>query len=106
MGRSRWFRALPGRTPPVTLPPTVAVPSRVDTHRVLITPLPGTNAQQLLRTLTQQYNDLQNLQGANAAEDLYNRYISWTSTSVRMLRSCLRAGDIWCSPAGTGHCRP
>ncbi len=64
---------------------------------MLVTPRPGVNRENLLKTLQSVYTDVYNLRGGGAARNAYERllaYVEWTSTAVRMLGNQVSNGDL------------
>jgi hypothetical protein len=65
---------------------------------MLVTPRPGVDRENLLKTLQSVYTDVYNLRGAGgAARNAYERlqaYVEWTSTAVRMLGKQVSNGDL------------
>ena len=65
---------------------------------MLVTPRPGVNRENLLRTLQSVYSDACNLRGGGgAARNAYERllaYVEWTSAAVRMLGNQVSTRDL------------
>jgi hypothetical protein len=65
---------------------------------MLVTPRPGVNRENLLKTLQSVYTDAYNLRGGGgAARNAYERllaYVEWTSMAVRMLGNQISNGDL------------
>jgi len=64
---------------------------------MLVTPRPGVNRENLLKTLQSVHTDAYNLRGGGAARNAYERllaYVEWTSTAVRMLANQISSGDL------------
>ncbi len=65
---------------------------------MLVTPRPGVNRENLLKTLQSVYTDVCNLRGGGgAARNAYERllaYVEWTSAAVRMLGNQVSTGDL------------
>jgi hypothetical protein len=63
---------------------------------VLLTPLPGTNRENLLQALRSVDNAVRNLRGGGtgAAQRRLADYLEWTTTAARFLGSQIRAADL------------
>jgi PIN domain len=65
---------------------------------MLVTPRPGVNRENLLKSLQSVYTDVYNLRGGGgAARNAYERllaYVEWTSEAVRMLGNQLSNSDL------------
>lgn len=63
---------------------------------MLITPLPGTNRDNLIEVLRGEQTKVINLRGRHfgSAYQALLAYLSWSSDAVRMLRGQIRAADI------------
>src|ERR1700733_15737190 len=65
---------------------------------MLVTPRPGVNRENLLKTLQSFHTDVHTLRGGSgAARNAYERllaYVEWTSTAVRMLGNQVSSGDL------------
>jgi rRNA-processing protein FCF1 len=64
---------------------------------MLVTPRPGVNRENLLKTLQSVHTDVYNLRGGGAARNAYERllaYVEWTSTAVRVLGNQVSNCDL------------
>jgi len=65
---------------------------------MLVTPRPGVNRENLLKSLQSVYTDAYNLRGGGgAARNAYERllaYVEWTSAAVRMLGNQVSNSDL------------
>jgi rRNA-processing protein FCF1 len=64
---------------------------------MLVTPRPGVNRENLLKTLQSVHTDVYNLRGGGTAPNACERllaYVEWTSTAVRMLGNQVSNGDL------------
>lgn len=65
---------------------------------MLVTPRPGLNRENLLKTLQSVYTDVYNLRGGGgAARNAHERllaYVEWASAAVRMLGNQVSNGDL------------
>lgn len=63
---------------------------------MLVTPLPGTTRDHLLKTLREQHSAVFNLWsgGSGAAHDRLTAYIEWTTNAVQHLGNQISAADL------------
>ncbi len=64
---------------------------------MLVTPLPGVNRDNLLKTLQSIQNEASNLRGGGGVHNAYERllaYIEWTNTAVQMLGKQISSADL------------